>query len=304
MRAGMARPAPATLASAAPVLATIAGIALYSAMDAVMKGAALAVGAYSAYLLRCLIGAALTGPVWWASTRRFPRGRVLRIHLVRGVVGAFMGWSFFAAITRLPLAEAIAISFIAPLIALYLAAAVLGETVRPRAVWGAVLGFAGVLVIVGGRIGRGAFDGESLIGIALILGSAVLFAGNLILQRQQALVAPPLEASAFGNGTVTLILLVGAPVLLEMPQGRGLWITLLLAALLAIGAAMLLTWAYARSETQRLVPIEYTGFLWASLLGWLMFAEPLGPATLVGTVLIVAGCLIATRQGRTEQTAV
>jgi S-adenosylmethionine uptake transporter len=74
------------------------------------------------------------------------------------------------------------------------------------------------------------------------------------------------------------------------------------AAVLAGVSLMLLSWAYARAETQALVPIEYTGFIWAALFGWLWFAEPVTPATLAGVVLIVAGCWIAGRQ-RTEQTA-
>ena len=290
--------------SSAPVLATIAGIALFSAMDAAMKDAALAVGAYSAYLLRCLIGALLTMPVWWIHTRRLPSREVMRIHLRRGVVLAFMGWSFFAALTRLPLAEAIAISFIAPLIALYLAAVLLGETIQPRAIIGAILGLTGVLVIVGGRVGEGAFDEEAIFGVALVLGSAILFALNLILQRQQALLASPIEASAFQNGIVTLVLVVGAPFLLELPEGGRGWLPIGIGALLSISASMLLTWAYARSETQRLVPVEYTGFLWASLFGWLLFGEPVGLAALLGAALIVAGCLLATRRKRTGQTAV
>ncbi len=294
----MTQPPPDHGQALAPVLATIAGIALYSAMDAAMKGAALAIGAYSAYFLRCLIGFGLTAPVWWLRTRRFPAPAVLRIHLKRGFVLAFMGWSFFAALTRLPLAEAIAISFVAPLVALYLAAALLGESVRPQAIWGALLGFAGVLVIVGGRIGRGAIDGETWLGIALVLGSALLFALNLILQRQQALLASPIEASAFQNGIVAVVLAAGAPFLLHWPGGASEWHPLLIAAALSVGAAMLLTWAYARSETQRLVPIEYTGFLWAALLGWWLFAEPVGPATLGGAVLIVIGCLVAARRKR------
>ena len=59
---------------------------------------------------------------------------------------------------------------------------------------------------------------------------------------------------------------------------------------------MLMSWAYARAEAQRLVPIEYTAFLWAALVGWFAFNEPVTPATLAGTALIVIGCLIATRQ--------
>ena len=284
-----------------PVLAATLGIALFAAMDAVMKGGALAIGAYSAFLLRCLMGSLLLAPIWWWRTRVFPRGRVLRIHLVRGTVIAFMGWSFFASLVYLPLAEAIAISFVAPLIALYLARLLLGEVIRPRAVAGTVLGLVGVIVIVAGRIGRERLDGDAAFGIALVLVSAVLFAWNLILQRQQALVSSPLEASTFQNGTVTLVLGVGAPFLLVLPD-RETVMLLGLAAVLAILAAMLFIWAYARSETQRLVPIEYTGFLWASLFGWLFFAEPIRPLTVAGAVLIVIGCWIATRR-RTEQTA-
>lgn len=284
-----------------PVLAAALGIALFAAMDAVMKGGALAIGAYSAFLLRCLMGSVLLAPIWWWRTRVFPRGRVLRIHLVRGTVIAFMGWSFFASLVYLPLAEAIAISFVAPLIALYLARLLLGEVIRPRAVTGTILGLVGVIVIVAGRIGRERLDGDAAFGIALVLVSAVLFAWNLILQRQQALVSSPLEASTFQNGTVTLVLGVGAPFLLVLPD-RETVMLLGLAAVLAILAAMLFIWAYARSETQRLVPIEYTGFLWASLFGWLFFAEPIRPLTVAGAVLIVIGCWNATRR-RTEQTA-
>jgi S-adenosylmethionine uptake transporter len=59
---------------------------------------------------------------------------------------------------------------------------------------------------------------------------------------------------------------------------------------------MLLSWAYARAEVKTLIPVEYTAFIWASLFGWLMFAEDVTPWTLVGTALIVIGCLVAARQ--------
>lgn len=285
-----------------PILAAVAGIALYSAMDAVIKGAALVIGAYSAYMLRCAIGAAAIGPVWWWRERRMPRGNVLRLHLIRGTVVAFMGWTFFAALVRLPLAEAIAISFVAPLLALYLAHMVLGEDIRRRSVFGSIMGLAGVFAIVGGRNGRQALDMEAGIGIALVLFSAMLFAWNLILQKQQAAVSSPLEASTFQNFVVSCVLSLGAPFLLTLPNEE-VWILLAGGAALAIGASMLFIWAYARAETQQLVPIEYTGFLWASLLGWVFFDEGVSTETAVGAVLIVAGCWIATRR-RTEQTAI
>lgn len=285
-----------------PVLATMAGIALFSAMDAAMKSASIAIGAYSAYLLRCAIGFAIIAPFWWWRRGRMPACPVLRIHLIRGVVVAFMGWTFFASLVRLPLAEAIAISFVAPLIALYLAAILLGETIEKRAVIAALLGLGGVVVIVGGRIGREDLTDDAGLGLLLIGISALLYAWNLVLQRQQALVAGPTEVSTFQNGVVTLVLLAGAPFLLEIPEGR-VWLEITAGALLAVLAALWLAWAYARAEAQRLVPIEYTGFLWASLFGWIYFGEGVSGETTVGAVLIIIGCWVATRRRRTEQSA-
>ena len=229
-----------------PVIATIVGIGLFSAMDAVMKSAAIAIGAYSAYMLRCAIGFFLIAPFWWTTTRKWPERKVLKIHLIRGSVMAIMGWSFFFALVRLPLAEAIALSFIAPLVALYLAAILLKETIRPQAIIAAILGLVGVIVIVGARIGRERMTEDATIGLASLMLSALLYAWNLVLQRQQALVASPSEVSTFQNGIACLVLLSGAPFLLEIPEGF-VWVELGAGALLAVGAALFLTWAYARA---------------------------------------------------------
>lgn len=286
-----------------PFLACAAGIALFSAMDAVMKSAALAVGAYSAFFLRCLIGFAMIAPVWWVQARKWPARNVLRVHIVRGVVVAFMGWSFFFSLTRLPLAEAIALSFIAPLIALYLAAVMLGEQIERKAIVAALLGLAGVIVIVAGRVGRERMTEDAILGLIALILSAVLYAWNLVLQRQQALLASPSEASTFQNGICAGVLALGSPFLLVLPQEKVVWINLVGGAALAVGAALCLTWAYRRAEAQKLVPIEYTGFLWAALFGWLVFGEQVSTSTVAGAVLIVIGCWIATR-ARPEQTAI
>ena len=67
------------------------------------------------------------------------------------------------------------------------------------------------------------------------------------------------------------------------------------AAALAIIALLLLSWAYARAEAQILIPVEYTAFIWAALFGWWFFAEAVTISTIVGTVLIVTGSLVAAR---------
>lgn len=263
-------------------------------MDAFMKSAALAVGAYSALLLRAPIGLAFAFPTWRFSGGQWPSRATLRIHLIRGVVVAAMGFLFFYGITLLPLAQAIAISFVAPLIALFLAHFILGEVIGRRVVAGALMGLAGVLVILAGKIWRETMDGGAPLGIAAVMGSAVLYAWNLVLQRQQALVAKPLEVVTFQAAISFLVLIWFAPAFLRWPDAGG-WRDILASTALSYVGAGLLSWAYARAETQRLAPLEYTGFLWAALFGWLYFAEQVTGATVAGAVLIVAGCFIATR---------
>jgi S-adenosylmethionine uptake transporter len=276
-----------------PVLAAFIAIGLLSWMDAFMKAAALAVGAYSALLLRAPIGFAIAAPLWRATGGTWPARAILRLHLIRGAVVVVMGFLFFFSLTLLPLAQAIAISFISPLIALFLASVLLGEKVGRSAIVGALLGLAGVAVILGGKLwGEGI--GQSALGIAAVLASAMLYAWNLVLQRQQALVAQPLEVATFQNAITFLALIGFAPSFLRLPDASA-WTDIAISALLSTTGAVVFTWGYARAETQRLAPIEYSGFLWAVLFGWIFFAEAVTAATIAGAVLIVAGCWIATR---------
>ncbi len=281
----------------APILAAVLGVACLSLMDAFMKGAALAVGAFSASWLRSVLGTGLAAPIWLLRGGRWPARDVLRLHLVRGVVSTFMALSFFYALTKLPIAEAIAISFVAPLIALYLAKVLLGETIRRRAVLASMLGFAGTLVIIGGRIGRSNFDADAALGLVAILFSALLYAYNFIVIRQQAQRAGPAEIAAFHSGVSAIVLGLAAPFVLVLPSSADLG-ALAAAAALTVAGAMTLAWAYARAETQVLIPLEYSGFLWASLFGWLFFREAVPLTTVAGTLCIVAACWIAaTRPG-------
>ena len=286
-----------------PILATAAGIAMLSLMDAFMKAASMELGAYMAALLRAGLAFAMAAPLWLATRPRWPDRSVMRVHVKRGIVGSVMALTFFYALTKLPLAETIAISFVAPIISLYLAALLLGETVRPRAVWGALLGFGGVLVIVAGKFGRGSLDTDTLLGLASIAVSALLYAWNLVIQREQALVAKPLEVATFYMGIAGLCYLIGGPFLFEIPQADTFGV-LFVAAALTVAGAIVLSWAYGKAEAQVLVPLEYSGFVWASLFGWIILAEAVTWTAFGGAGLIVAGCLIATSRKRTEQTAI
>jgi S-adenosylmethionine uptake transporter len=286
-----------------PFIAGLAAIALFSVMDATMKYAAIAVGAYSATLWRTIIGSALVLPLWLHEGPRWPERSTLILHIKRGIVGAGTAVTFFYGLVRLPLAEAIAISFVAPLLALFLAAVLLKERIGRPAIGASLLGLAGVLIIAFGR-GEPANDHpEAGLGIASVLLSAALYAWNLILQRQQAQVASPREVAVFQATIASLFLGLASPWLLVIPDATS-WLFIAASAALAMSALMLASWAYGRAEAQKLVPLEYSAFLWAAAIGWLAFREPLTLPTALGATMIVLGCWIAAPRKHIEQTAV
>ncbi len=274
-----------------PFAVACMGIATFAGMDAMMKGLSLQMGAYNAMLWRTGLALVLAAALFLARRGRWPGKSVLRFHIWRGVVTSLMAFLFFWGLIYVPLAEAIGLSFIAPLIALYLAAALLKEKIGSLAILASIIGFAGALVIVGGRLG-GDYSDDIFKGVVAILLSAVLYAYNLILQRQQAQIAGPVEITFFQNATMVAIYIVFAPFLAETPTVDQLP-GLAGAAILGMTSLLLLSWAYARAEAKILIPVEYTAFIWACVLGWLVFAEEVTAATLGGTALIVVGCLVA-----------
>jgi S-adenosylmethionine uptake transporter len=290
MSANVSRFPPAIL----PVLSVCVGIATFSAMDAAMKGASIALGVFTALLLRNIFATLLAIPLWLLVGRPLPSREALKVHAQRSGIVAVMACLFFYGLVRIPMAEAIAISFIAPIVALYFAALLLGETIRPRAIVAAGFGILGVLVIGVGRFGQGHFTVDAMKGTAAILVSAVLYALNLIFQRRQALLAGPVEIALFQNMIVAAIFIVFAPWFAILPDGGNLHLPFA-AAILATLAILFLSWGYARAEAQVLVPIEYTGFLWAALFGWLQFGEKVGLPILAGAVLIVIGCWVGAK---------
>ncbi len=129
----------------------VAGIAIFSAMDAVMKGLTLAIGVYDAMLWRTLAIFALSAPIYLWRRPGWPSRAALRIHAIRGVVSAVMALSFFWGLARIPMAQSIALCYIAPVIALFLAAVLLGEKIGRATIIAAAVATLGVGVILLGQ---------------------------------------------------------------------------------------------------------------------------------------------------------
>lgn len=275
--------------------AALAAVGILSVMDAVMKALVLAIGIYSVSIWRSIAGCILAGGLYLPRRLPWPSWPTLKIHISRGVIVTVMAFLFFWGIGRVPLAQAIALTFIAPLIALMLAALFLHERIGGKSIAGSIAAFGGVLVIVLGQA-RAELGPEVLLGSVAIIGSALCYAGNIVLMRHQALAAKPLEITFFQSLTVLVLWLATVPFfgIPDLPSSFwGMWVVI--AAAMSTAGAMLFAWGYARAEASYLAVTEYSAFLWAAACGWLVFSEPVSLYTVAGAALIVGGCIVAAR---------
>ena len=276
-------------------LAALGAVAVLSIMDAVMKHLVLAIGIIAVSIWRAVANLLISGALYLPRRRPWPSRRILGIHVSRSVVVTVMAVLFFWGIGRVPLAQAIALTFIAPLIAMVLSPMVLKERLSGRSIAGAIVAFAGVVVIVLGQA-HAEVRPDVLLGIAAILASALCYSVNILMMRWQALAAKPLEINFFQSVVVLLLWIAALPLagLQAWPHGQVTWIAI--ASILSTSGGLLFAWAYARGEANYLAVTEYSAFIWASALGWLVFRERVSLYTLAGAVLIVGGCLIAARR--------
>ena len=276
-------------------LAALAAVGTLSIMDAVMKHLVLAIGIFAVSVWRAAANLVVASAMYLPRRTPWPDRRVMRVHIARSVIITVMAFLFFWGIGRVPLAQAIALTFIAPLIALLLASAFLHEQIGRRSILGSLAAFGGVIVIVFGQA-ESRLGPDALLGTFAIIGSALCYAVNIVLMRHQALAAKPLEITFFQALIVMLLWLLAIPVMGLPTWPAGQWWWIVVASALSTAGTLLFAWAYARGEASYLAVTEYSAFLWASALGWLVFREPVSPYTIVGAVLIVGGCLVAARR--------
>ena len=279
--------------SLGPALRALLGIALLTAMDAVVKAQMQSHPFIVALFMRFAMGgvcalavlAVLRPPV---PTRASVIGNSIRVPVVVLTAG-----SFFYSISVLPLAEALTLAFLAPVFVALLGGVLLKEKLNAR-IWQALgFGIAGMLVMVWPRL-QGQVSGAGL-GVAAALFSAVTYAFNLILLRRIALKEHPAVIVAFQNCGPALLLAVPAALAFVPLTGHDV-LVYLAAGALGVAGHLMLTSAFARAEASRLAPLEYTALIWASGLGYAFFGEVPLITTYAGAVLIVAGAIAISRK--------
>ncbi|WP_029031319.1 DMT family transporter [Salinarimonas rosea] len=294
--------APASLPRA--IRDAVLGIGLLSAMDAAVKLATASLPVVQVTFLRFAFGAmAIAVAVAWTRPR-VPTLEALRINFVRGLLVVATGLSFFTALSRLPLAEATALSFLAPSFMALFGAIFLKERVGGRALAALAIGFAGMLVIVFGQggFGQGELPGGSASGVGLDplgvvagLAAAVFYALAMVLVRARARIDGVVTIVALQHLFPALVLAGPAAFVWQPLTGDLVWLFGLVGTL-GVGGHLLLARAFRSAEAARIAPIDYTALVWAAALGLVLFGEVPGLATLAGAVLIVAGAVVASRR--------
>ena len=198
----------------------------------------------------------------------------------------------------LPLAQALAISSIHPVLLTVLAACILRERVPALSWLSATLGFVGVIVIV--RPGGGLFRAASLLPLAM----ALTYAGYMALTRKLARREAPRRSLLYGMTVGTLVTTLMLPLDWVQPGLRALGMFALVGVLSGVTHWLMIK-ALEAAPASVLAPISYLQLVWSIAWGALLFAEVPDLATLAGIAIVTAsGLLLAFAQRRTTEDAV
>lgn len=278
----------------------VAGFAVLSLGDAVVKSMANAWPAYAVAALRFGCAALVLSAILLRSEG--PRAFVptnLPLQMGRGACVAFASVCFFSAIYIMPLAEAMAIAFLAPILTQILAGLILGEEVKPKVYMVSVAALVGVAIILRPNLAELGW------GALLPLVSAVFFALLMISNRASAGQGSALSMQVFVAAFSVPILaaacvaakMSGLP---ELDFGWPSWDIAARCALVAATASAAHWLVYigtSRAGAAQVAPAIYVQMLIAVLLGWIFFDDVPDLYTLLGAGLIIAAGLYLWRDG-------
>ena len=271
------------------LLLLLIGTALIALMDAVVKVMSTSLGtlqiAWGRYLTQAILLFLVISPR--RSVLRL-RTRKLPLHLLR--VGLLLASTvlFFGALRTMSLAEANAISFTTPLLITLLSGLILGEFIGARRWIAVAVGFAGVLLVV--QPGYGVMGWAAVLPLIAAASSALYHVTTRVLARTE----DPANTLYFvalvgGVGLSTVVGWFWRPVTPQLLLG--------MIATGALGTAghFFLIRAFQIVPAATLSPFLYVYLLWATALGWLIFGDVPGPATLLGAGIILGSGLYVYR---------
>ncbi|MEM1288463.1 MAG: DMT family transporter [Pseudomonadota bacterium] len=286
-------------------------IAILTLMDAGIKFWAESFGTPQILVMRYGAGALVGGVILLGLAlaghgQRISRGSVKRA-VQRSLLIWFVAGLFFYSLSVIPLAEATAIAFTAPIYTALLGWVILREPVNARTWLAILIGLFGVLIISLGSLDTDGAQPGALSGYIAAAVSCVFYAAAMVLTRLHAATDPVpqmvfLQAgfSCLFSMPLLLLTLAGAPIdgrPFLFPSEQMLWLGLAIGVLGTIGH-LFMAWGFKHAPAAKLGPMEYTGLLWAAAYGFIFFSEIPSLRLMAGCFFIVLGTWIVMRGER------
>ena len=214
--------------------------------------------------------------------RSILRSKARGLQITRGVLAACSAAAFIYAVKFVPIADAVAISFVAPFMVTILGALILKEKVGMRRWVAVTIGFFGALVVI--RPGMGVMHPAAM----LVVLAAALFSLRQIASRFLGAADPTITTVAYTAITSTALLSIPVLFVWQTPEwGPALWLLMLMSVLAAAAEVMVIR-ALELAEAVVLAPMHYTILIWATFYGWIIFDDLPDGWTWTGTAIIVA----------------
>jgi drug/metabolite transporter (DMT)-like permease len=232
----------------------------------------------------------------WLARHRLGGLRTERfgLHALRGVIGLIAMTLWFTSIQLLPLAEATALSFTAPVFTTILAALILGEVMRVRRWTATICGLVGALIVL--RPGAQAIDPAAL----LAIGTALIWGVGTIVVKLLARTEPPETIVTYLVLFLTPVSLVPALFVWQTPTLVHLAGFAALGALASVGH-LCMTRAFAAADASYVAPFDYLRLPLVALTGYIIWSEVPDVWTWLGAAVIAGSALYIARRERQVQ---
>lgn len=218
-----------------------------------------------------------------------------RPHLIRGSLACCAMVLSYIAFARLPVTQAQTLTFLAPLIVLPLAAWQLGETLTARLLTGLILGFIGMLVVLGLSFELGPYAlWGTVCGIAAAVFIATIQVKIRSMMKTESAISTALSFTLIVTVVSALSYFWGDWI---VPTGAALWI-LLAAGVFGALNLVLFAESLARAPASVVAPLDYTALVWALLVDLFIFAQMPDRLSIIGSVMITLGALIVVLKPR------
>ncbi|MEO8652535.1 MAG: DMT family transporter [Ramlibacter sp.] len=262
-------------------------------LNTLMRALSLRLDVFQVQFLRYLFGLLVMLPLVVRSGMAAYRPRNIGGQFIRGAVHTVGLCLWFTAIPHITLADTTAIGFTGPIFIMIGAAWLLGERMRWERWVAALIGLAGVLIVVAPKLA-----GTGGMYTLIMLASSPVFAASFLITKgltryERASVIVVWQSISVAIFSLPLALIAWQPLSL------GEWFTFLLCGLLGSLGHYFLARSFTVADISATQSVKFLDLVWASLLGWLVFADTPSRSTLIGGVVICASTLwIARREAR------